>query len=61
MHTVRVFSRAVVFGFLLVFWLGVSFASSFVNVELPQNISFQMPRNWVVSSGTEMISLEAFF
>ena len=61
MHTVRVFSRAVVFGFLLVFWLGVGFASSFVNVELPQNISFQMPRNWVVSSGTEMISLEAFF
>lgn len=35
-------------------------ASSFVTVQLPQEISFQMPRNWVVLSGNKTITLDAF-
>lgn len=49
-----------IFGFLLILFAGISPASSFVTVELPQNISFQMPLNWVVLSGNKTITLDAF-
>lgn len=60
MHTQRVFIRAAVVGFLLSFLVGVSFARSFVNVELPQGISLQIPVSWVVLSGNETMELDAF-
>ena len=49
-----------IFGLLLILFAGISPASSFVTIELPQNISFQMPRNWVVLSGNTTITLDAF-
>ena len=49
------------FLFLFLFELtGVTIASSFSTVQLPQEISFQMPKNWVVLSGNKTITLDAF-
>lgn len=45
---------------VLALFASATAASSFVTVQLPQEISFQMPRNWVVLSGNKTITLDAF-
>jgi hypothetical protein len=50
----------VVFGLLFILFAGSSLASSFVKVELPQKISFQMPINWLVLSANKTITVDAF-